>query len=90
MITPEITLEIIKRVKEKFVALFQDNLISLVLFGSQARGNATADSDIDILVVLKEKQQRDSKREEIIDFIADLCLEFEVLVSCVYISESQF
>jgi uncharacterized protein len=58
--------------KEKFVSLFQDDLISLVLFGSQARGDATSDSDIDILVVLKEKQQRDSKREEVIDFITDL------------------
>ena len=82
--------QITTRVKEKFTSLFQDDLISLVLFGSQARGDAMSDSDIDILVVLREKQLRDSKREAVIDFIADICLEFGVLVSCIYVSKVQF
>jgi predicted nucleotidyltransferase len=82
--------EITARVKRKFESLFQDDLITLVLFGSQARGEATPESDIDVLVVLRDKQIRDSKREEVIDFIADLCLELGVLVSCVYVSKAQF
>jgi predicted nucleotidyltransferase len=82
--------EITARVKRKFENLFQDDLITLVLFGSQARGEATPESDIDVLVVLRDKQIRDNKREEVIDFIADLCLEFGVLVSCVYVSKAQF
>jgi predicted nucleotidyltransferase len=32
-------------------AALQDNLVAVVLFGSVARGEATADSDIDLLVV---------------------------------------
>lgn len=82
--------EIKSRVKQQFQGLFQDDLITLVLFGSQARGDATADSDIDVLVVLKNKQIRQNKREEVLDFIGDLCLEFGVLVSCVYVSQAQF
>jgi len=82
--------EIKSRVKQQFQDFFQDDLITLVLFGSQARGDATADSDIDVLVVLKNKQIRQSKREEVLDFIGDLCLEFGVLVSCVYVSQVQF
>lgn len=82
--------EIKSRVKQKFESLFADSLITLVLFGSQARGDATAQSDIDVLVVLKDKQIRNTKREEILDFIGDLCLEFGILVSCVYVSQAQF
>ncbi|MFM1841876.1 MAG: hypothetical protein RLZZ490_612 [Cyanobacteriota bacterium] len=81
---------IIPKIKDKFFQLFNDNLISLVLFGSQARGDITAESDIDILVVLREKEQRQAKREEIIDFIAEISLEFGVLVSCVYVSQTEF
>lgn len=33
-------------------ALYGDRLAALVLFGSQARGDATPDSDVDVLVVL--------------------------------------
>jgi len=82
--------EIKSRVKQKLKSLFKDNLIALVLFGSQARGDATVESDVDVLVVLKNKQVRQSKREEVLDFIVDLCFEFGVLVSFVYVSQAQF
>jgi len=37
------------------------DLISLILFGSQARGDITAESDIDILVVLSLKGDKGVK-----------------------------
>ncbi|NEN89209.1 MAG: nucleotidyltransferase domain-containing protein [Okeania sp. SIO3H1] len=82
--------EILTRLKQEFQQIYQDNLISLVLFGSQARGDAKPDSDIDVLVVLKEKITLDNKRQKIIEFISDICIEYGVLVSCVYVSEYQF
>ena len=82
--------EIKSRVKQKLHNLFKDDLIALVLFGSQARGDATVESDVDVLVVLKNKQVRQSKREEVLDFIVDLCFEFGVLVSFIYVSQVQF
>ena len=45
--------EILTRLKQEFQHIYQDNLISLVLFGSQARGDAKTDLYIDVLVVLK-------------------------------------
>jgi len=82
--------EIKSKVKQKLQNLFKDDLIALVLFGSQARGDATVESDVDVLVVLKNKQVRQSKREEVLDFIVDLCFEFGVLVSFIYVSQAQF
>lgn len=40
----------------RLAALYGDRLVRVVLFGSYARGEATEESDVDILVVLREKQ----------------------------------
>jgi predicted nucleotidyltransferase len=82
--------KIITEVKQGFQQVYQEQLINLVLFGSQARGDAKPESDIDILVVLKEKINNDEKHQNIIALISDLCIEYGVLVSCVYVDESQF
>lgn len=43
---------------DAFLRVFKDNLISLVLFGSYARGEPEPDSDIDLLVVLGRVDDR--------------------------------
>jgi len=43
---------------ESFLAVFGQDLVSLVLFGSYARGDYTAESDVDLLVVLEDFEDR--------------------------------
>jgi predicted nucleotidyltransferase len=38
--------------KERLLALFPDGVEQIILFGSYARGEETADSDLDVLVVV--------------------------------------
>jgi predicted nucleotidyltransferase len=45
---------IVKELRDRMTETYRDRLIALILFGSQARGDANPDSDIDILVVLKD------------------------------------
>ena len=52
---------------------FADDLKDLVLFGSQAYGDANKDSDYDILIVLKEKADWKVERE-----ISDICYEVDL------------
>jgi predicted nucleotidyltransferase len=43
---------------DAFLQVYGDDLVSLVLFGSYARGEQRKDSDIDVLVVLREIRDR--------------------------------
>lgn len=64
------------------------SVLSVQLFGSKARGDFNKESDIDILVVLKEP------KEEQINFIYDavmsLCGEYGVYLSVKVFSEKEF
>jgi predicted nucleotidyltransferase len=44
--------EILSKLRSRLEATYKERLVSLLLFCSQARKEATADSDIDVLVVL--------------------------------------
>src|SRR6185312_1313558 len=47
----------LQRFKAAIEPLLADNLVSLRLFGSRVRGEGTEESDLDVLVVLQEKNR---------------------------------
>ncbi len=57
------------------------NVIDVRLFGSEARGEATAESDIDVLVVVQPESGRAALEDRAIDIAFDVNLEFGVYVS---------
>jgi len=50
---PVIAPRVLDELKERLSAAYGERLHAVVLFGSEARGNAGPDSDIDVLVVLE-------------------------------------
>jgi uncharacterized protein len=57
------------------------NLLELRLFGSDTRGEATSESDIDVLVVVQPDTERVQFEDRIIDIAFDVNLEFGVYIS---------
>jgi predicted nucleotidyltransferase len=52
----------------------------IILYGSQARGQATPESDVDMLVLL-DSEITSQERSSIHDGLYDVALEFDVVVS---------
>jgi predicted nucleotidyltransferase len=82
--------KIIFLVKQWFTEQYQDNLESIILYGSQARDDAKEYSDIDILVVLKRAFNYREEIEKTSHFIADLSLENDTVISRAFISTQRF
>ena len=60
-------------------------LIGLWLFGSKARGDPDADSDIDLLVILEDVQPE--TQWHIWDLSSDISLQYDVLLNTHIIAE---
>lgn len=71
--------------KSRFTDIYKDRLEGLYLFGSRARGTAEADSDIDVLVVLKGDVDSNAERRKTLDMITEISLENDVVVSCLFV-----
>ncbi len=69
---------------------YKNNLKQVILFGSEARGNATLESDIDILIVLKQNFNYYHEVKKISNFISKLCLKYNRLISCCFTTYEQF
>ena len=56
-------------------------MVDLRLFGSEARGTAAPDSDIDVLVVVQPDDQFAALETRVVDIAFDVNLEFNVFIS---------
>jgi predicted nucleotidyltransferase len=81
---------ILAELRRRFEALYGERLVQMILFGSQARGDAVPGSDIDILVVLKDPVQPGEEIDRTIDTVADLSLQHNEVISCVFMGEERF
>ncbi len=67
---------------------FGDNLLRVALFGSKARGDAESDSDIDLLLIVKD--DRWQTQRPLIELGAEIGLQFDVLFDLRIISEQRW
>jgi predicted nucleotidyltransferase len=69
--------EFVKRIRQAL----SDSIVDVRLFGSEARGEATPESDIDVLVIVQPDTARVSLEDRIIDIAFDVNVEFGVYIS---------
>ena len=82
--------QILTRLRDHFQITYGDQLVHLILFGSQARQEANLDSDIDILVVLDRAIDAWTENERTAGFISSLCLEYSIVISAIFTSSVQY
>ncbi|MDA2917926.1 nucleotidyltransferase domain-containing protein [Desulfobacterota bacterium AH_259_B03_O07] len=70
--------------------LYSKKLKDIVLYGSWARGDATEESDIDLLIVLQGKVIPGKEVDRMINIITDINLEYGVLLFVYPISEEDY
>lgn len=88
---PENIQNILRELKAGLRRIYGEQLHSVILFGSYARGDAhPPDSDIDVMIVLNEEFTRRDVEQRSSEFIANLCLEHDVLISRIFISAREY
>ncbi|HEY9737610.1 MAG TPA: nucleotidyltransferase domain-containing protein [Trichocoleus sp.] len=83
-------LAILQSLKNYLQEEYRDRLDRVILFGSQAREEATEDSDIDVLVVLDDPVHASEEIYRTSQFVAELCLEHNLLISRLFLPKSRF
>ncbi len=74
--------------RAQLAALYGDRLRGLFLYGSYARGDADAESDVDLLVVLNQVTRYAAEVDRTGPIGAALSLQYGVSISLVFVSES--
>jgi predicted nucleotidyltransferase len=81
---------ILEEFKGEIEKLYGTRLKKVILYGSWARGDATDESDIDLLIVLEGKIVPGAEIDRTIDIITEINLKYDVLLSVYPISEQDY
>jgi len=81
---------ILKKLKKGLIQIYGDQVDRILLYGSRARGDERPDSDIDILVVLKDDFNYSEMLRLSSDLTVSLSLENDVVISRAFASREQF
>jgi predicted nucleotidyltransferase len=81
---------ILRALRSEMARVLGDRLEQILLFGSQARGEARPDSDIDILVVVREDYDYADLIRRTSPIIAALSLRYDVVISRAFVSRERY
>ena len=85
------TQSILQAFHRELQVIYGDRLAQLLLYGSQARGDASPDSDIDLLVILNDEEVIPSREiSKIIPIVARYSLEHDLVLSCAFVSSKRY
>jgi predicted nucleotidyltransferase len=85
-----VTRGIISELQERLQGIYGSRLVRLVLFGSQAREDAAAGSDVDVLVVLQGPVDAGLEIARTGKVLAELSLSHDTVIACVFMDEERF
>ena len=82
---------LLKEIAAIYRKVFGDDIVKIVLYGSYARGTFDAESDIDIVAIVKgEREELQRKLREVWILSSNLELEYETILSPTVIPYEEF
>ncbi|MBI5700123.1 nucleotidyltransferase domain-containing protein [Candidatus Saganbacteria bacterium] len=82
--------KILKELKAGLKRIHGDNLKHLFLYGSHARGDAAAESDIDVLMILIDYNNIWEIIQKNSELVQNICLKHGVVISLIPIKEFKY
>jgi predicted nucleotidyltransferase len=79
--------QLVEQIKQHLIKMYGDNIKKVILYGSYVRGEATRDSDIDILVLVDESLDPFEVRENLSDLLFDILLDEGEHISVIVVPE---
>lgn len=70
--------------------IYGERIVRIMLFGSHARGDASAGSDIDALIVLKGAVKPGEEIALTGGIASELSLKHDVVISCAFVSAERY
>jgi len=67
--------------------VYGERFVGLIVYGSYARGDAHAESDLDLLLVLRDIVSPTREIDQVTDILADFNLRFGILLSLLPVTE---
>ena len=81
---------LINQIKEHLIKMYGGKIKKVILYGSFVRGEASKDSDIDILVLVDQSLNPFEVRESLSDLLFDILLDEGELISVIAIPENLY
>jgi len=72
---------LLKQVEIELIKFLGDKLKKITLYGSYSRGDYDIESDIDIFALVDESHPEEKFKEQILDIMVNLSLEFDLVLS---------
>jgi predicted nucleotidyltransferase len=82
--------KILKELRHRLEVLYGERLVRLSLYGSQALGDSTPGSDIDVLVVLREPVSPCAEIVRTVNDVAEISLNHGAVIAWVFVSQEAY
>ena len=83
--------KVLRKLKKELLRVYgRENVESIILYGSRARGDAREDSDIDILVVLKNDFNYSEMLRLSSELVSSRSLENDVVISRAFAKKADY
>ena len=81
--------KILMELVDGILGIMKNRVISIILYGSMARGTNTDESDVDVAILMQGNLDKETE-EKLSDFIVDMNLEYDKVFSVIDIDYDMF